>query len=172
MPEVPDNVPIYISSDFDAVDDDGAAGAEAQARISTSREALLEDRSAATWQPYLPPQTSQTSASASESSAMLADSDAEIAAQLIPVLENCYKGISGLQTGKMARFHWASSPLAKASYACFAPGQYTSIEGAQREPSGRIYFAGEHCSFEFQGFMNGAAQTGREAAEAILQTLD
>ena len=81
MPEVPDNVPIYISSDFDAVDDDGAAGAEAQARISTSREALLEDRSAATWQPYLPPQTSQTSASASESSAMLADSDAEIAAQ-------------------------------------------------------------------------------------------
>lgn len=99
-------------------------------------------------------------------------SDAEIAAQLIPILENCYQGISGLQTGKMARFHWASSPLAKASYACFAPGQYTSIEGAQREPSGRIYFAGEHCSFEFQGFMNGAAQTGREAAEAILQTLD
>jgi monoamine oxidase len=98
-------------------------------------------------------------------------SDAEIATQLYPIMENCFPGITGLQTGKMARFYWAGSPFAKASYACFAPGQYTTIEGAQREPSGNIYFAGEHCSFEFQGFMNGAAQTGREAAEAILKAM-
>ncbi|MBA4075961.1 MAG: hypothetical protein C0508_13040, partial [Cyanobacteria bacterium PR.023] len=81
MPEVPDNVPIYISSDFDAVDDDGASGGEAQAKLPTSREALLEDRSAATWQPYLPPQGVQGSARASESSPVVDGNDADIAAQ-------------------------------------------------------------------------------------------
>jgi monoamine oxidase len=31
-----------------------------------------------------------------------------------------------------------------------------------------VFFAGEHCSDEFQGFMNGAAQSGRLAARAVL----
>jgi len=98
-------------------------------------------------------------------------SDGEFASQLMPVLESIFPGITLLQTQKFARYQWAASPFAKASYACFKPGQYTTLEGAQREPSGNIYFAGEHCSFEFQGFMNGAAQTGREAAEAIIKAI-
>lgn len=98
-------------------------------------------------------------------------SDNDITAQLMPVLENVFPGITALQTQKQARFQWASYPYAKASYTCFKPGQYTSLEGVQREPSGNIFFAGEHCSFEFQGFMNGAAQTGREAAEAIITAI-
>jgi monoamine oxidase len=35
------------------------------------------------------------------------------------------------------------------------------------EPIGDVYFAGEHCSVDYQGFMNGAAETGRIAAEQI-----
>lgn len=61
MPEVPDNVPIYISSDFaDADDDDNTAASENTLKpassSASSRESLLEDRSAAAWQPYLPSQ--------------------------------------------------------------------------------------------------------------------
>jgi S1-C subfamily serine protease len=63
MPEVPDNVPIYISSDF--ADDDSAASGEAEI-ISSSRESLLEDRSAATWQPYVRPLTADSSGDTSE----------------------------------------------------------------------------------------------------------
>ena len=36
---------------------------------------------------------------------------------------------------------------------------------------GNLFFAGEHCSRDFQGFMNGGAQTGPMAAEAILQRI-
>ncbi|MBP6746714.1 trypsin-like peptidase domain-containing protein [bacterium] len=61
MPEVPDNVPIYISSDFadsDADDDDNSAASEntvkSASSLASTRESLLEDRSAAAWQPYLP----------------------------------------------------------------------------------------------------------------------
>jgi monoamine oxidase len=98
-------------------------------------------------------------------------SDQEIAAQMLPVLESCFPGIQSAHAGRSARFHWGSSPFSKASYACFAPGQYTSFEGIQREASGNIYFAGEHCSYDFQGFMNGAAETGKAAALAVLQRI-
>ena len=36
---------------------------------------------------------------------------------------------------------------------------------------GNLLFAGEHTSDEYYGFMNGAAQTGRLAAEAALRRL-
>jgi monoamine oxidase len=36
-------------------------------------------------------------------------------------------------------------------------------------PVGNVYFAGEHCGGDFSGFMNGAALSGREAAEAIVE---
>lgn len=39
-------------------------------------------------------------------------------------------------------------------------------------PIGDVYFAGEHCSVDFQGFMNGAAETGRVAAEQILEKIN
>jgi monoamine oxidase len=33
---------------------------------------------------------------------------------------------------------------------------------------GNIHFAGEHCSINFQGFMEGGAQEGVRAADEIL----
>jgi hypothetical protein len=35
-------------------------------------------------------------------------------------------------------------------------------------PVGNLYFAGEHCSDDFKGYMNGAVETGKRAAEQIL----
>lgn len=75
MPEVPDNVPIYISSapDDDEPVDSSASGGE---RPLASRESLLEDRSASTWQPYLQPTTSKSeSASDSADLNLKVDSD-------------------------------------------------------------------------------------------------
>ena len=53
----------------------------------------------------------------------------------------------------------------------YLPGQYTSIAGAEFEPVGNLYFAGEHTSLDYQGYMNGGAETGRRAAEGILEKL-
>ncbi len=64
---------------------------------------------------------------------------------------------------------WSRSPFQKGSYACPMPGQFTSFIGSEGEPelNGRLLFAGEHCSSEFQGFMNGAVETGNMAAEIL-----
>lgn len=67
--------------------------------------------------------------------------------------------------------HWPSNPLALGSYTCYKPGQFTSIAGLEGLPIGNVFFAGEHANsfYEWQGFMEGAALSGVDAASAILQ---
>ncbi|MDP2343804.1 MAG: NAD(P)/FAD-dependent oxidoreductase [Deltaproteobacteria bacterium] len=76
-----------------------------------------------------------------------------------------------VRTGSSARCHWPSDPWARGSYACYRPGQWTRIAGVEGEPVGRLFFAGEHCSRVYQGFINGAVETGELAADAIAKLL-
>ena len=94
---------------------------------------------------------------------------AEQAARLLPGIEAAFPGLSAGRNGRVERFHWPSHPYSRGSYACYRPGQWTTIRGAEFEPVGNLFFAGEHCSADFQGFMNGAAETGRRAATAIME---
>ncbi len=93
------------------------------------------------------------------------------AGRLLPGLERIFPGTGPARNGSAARFHWPSYEFTRGSYACYRPGQWTTIAGAEGRPEGNLYFAGEHCSRDYQGFMNGAAQTGRLAAAAILARL-
>ena len=84
-------------------------------------------------------------------------------------LDAIYPGISGARTGaREARFHWPTHPWTLGSYACFTPGQWTTIRGAMGESVGQLHFAGEHCAFDNQGFMEGGVETGEWAAAAVL----
>lgn len=73
--------------------------------------------------------------------------------------------------GKLSRFHWASNPYALGSYSVYKTGQWTTLSGHESTPVGNIFFAGEHCSENFQGFMNGAAESGRLAAVSLVARL-
>ncbi|HET7924999.1 MAG TPA: FAD-dependent oxidoreductase [Rhodanobacteraceae bacterium] len=87
----------------------------------------------------------------------------------VAALEAIYPGLSSARTNaREARFHWPSHPWTLGSYACFTPGQWTTIRGAIGERSGNLHFAGEHCAFDNQGFMEGGVETGEWAATAIL----
>ena len=73
---------------------------------------------------------------------------------------------------------WIDDPFTRGSYTNFKPGQFTRFGGllwleengaaTQIARSGPIFFAGEHVSDAWPGFMNGGAQTGRLAAQAII----
>lgn len=80
--------------------------------------------------------------------------------RLFPGLKKRYNGTSQL-------WPWPSYEWSKAAYSCWKTGQWTAFAGAEGEPEGNVFFAGEHCSVEFQGFMNGAVESGRKAAEAV-----
>jgi len=90
---------------------------------------------------------------------------------LLPGVEKAFPGLSARRNGKTARFHWPTYPWSKAAYASYRVGQWSTIAGVEGQSVGNIFFAGEHCSEDFQGFMNGGAQTGKDAASAVLTAL-
>ena len=89
----------------------------------------------------------------------------------LPGLNKVFPGIALHQNGNTDRFHWPTHPWTKGSYACYKPGQWTTIAGAERKHVGNLLFAGEHCSLDFQGYMNGGAETGRKAAKKIIDLM-
>ena len=50
-------------------------------------------------------------------------------------------------------------------------GQWTQMYGVEGERVGNLFFAGEHCSLEYQGYMEGGCETGEAAAAEILEDL-
>ncbi len=72
--------------------------------------------------------------------------------------------------GSAIRQHWPSNPFVKGSYASYRVGQWRffGLEGARE---GNQHFCGEHCSEDFQGYMEGGADTGTLVAAEVLDDL-
>lgn len=83
-------------------------------------------------------------------------------------LDKIYPGSLAAGTGRNLKYCWAGNPYSKGGYSSMKKGQWSTLAGWEALPVGNLYFAGEQVSLEFQGYMNGAATTGRQAAEAIL----
>ncbi|MCY7374085.1 MAG: FAD-dependent oxidoreductase, partial [Spirochaetaceae bacterium] len=66
---------------------------------------------------------------------------------------------------------WKAHPWTLGSYSYWKVGQYTAFSGVEGEPVGTCHFAGEHTSQDFQGYLNGAVETGYRAAGEILAAL-
>jgi monoamine oxidase len=80
-------------------------------------------------------------------------------------LEALYPGFTEALAGKTFFMDWPNEPWTKASYSFPAPGQITSQgpmlhDGLQ----GRLHFAGEHTSYRFVGYMEGALYSGSQVA--------
>jgi monoamine oxidase len=95
---------------------------------------------------------------------------AEQAERFAAHLDRVFPGAAALRTGQV-RFHWPSFRWTRGSYACYLPGQWTGISGAEAERVGNLHFAGEHTSVDFQGFMEGACESGERAAGEVLADL-
>ena len=79
-----------------------------------------------------------------------------------------YPGIGAVWNGLSTQGLPHLDPNMKCSYSYFKTGQYESIAGYERVRQGNVFFAGEHCSFDFQGFMEGGASEGERAAVEML----
>src|SRR5262249_22769049 len=63
--------------------------------------------------------------------------------------------------------NWGNDPWARGGYAYFDPGFEPNWRDWLARPFGRVTFAGEHTSVKWQGYMNGAIETGQRAAHEI-----
>ena len=62
---------------------------------------------------------------------------------------------------------WESDPWSRGGYAVFDAGFPTSQREWLAQPCGQILFAGEHTSLRWQGYMNGAVESGHRAASEV-----
>jgi monoamine oxidase len=93
------------------------------------------------------------------------------ARQLLAQMEPIFPGITQQWNGKAMLSTPFTDPNFLCSYSYWKPGQYTGFSGYEKVRQGNIHFAGEHCSINFQGFMEGGASEGVRAANEILSDL-
>ncbi len=87
-------------------------------------------------------------------------------------LEQVFPGSKSAFDGNKVLQHWPSQEFTLGSYTCLKPGQYTAFYGVAGTPEhqNKLLFAGEHCSIEHSGYMNGGVESGNLAAQLILKT--
>jgi monoamine oxidase len=95
----------------------------------------------------------------------------KFAQQLLTQMDLIYPGISNQWNKKAMLSTPFTDPNFLCSYSYWKPGQYTGFSGYEKKRQGNIHFAGEHCSQDFQGFMEGGASEGVRAAGEILADL-
>ncbi|MFN0250325.1 MAG: flavin monoamine oxidase family protein [Kofleriaceae bacterium] len=92
---------------------------------------------------------------------------------VLPWLEKVWPGISAKYVPNSAvRMHWPSYEHTKGSYGCYKVGQWQVFYGTEGLREGNQHFCGEHCSEDYQGYMEGAAETGTLVAAEILDDLE
>jgi monoamine oxidase len=68
--------------------------------------------------------------------------------------------------------NWSTNPLTRGSYGCVMLGQWSTMVGAlgQSELNKHMFFAGEHTSLDFQGYMEGGFESGTRAAGEVINS--
>jgi monoamine oxidase len=93
------------------------------------------------------------------------------AARFTSQIEQVFPGLKALWNGKATSSIPHLDPNFGCSYSYWKVGQYHAFSGYEKVRQGNIFFAGEHCSQDFQGFMEGAASEGVRAANEIIAQL-
>jgi len=65
------------------------------------------------------------------------------------------------------KYYWGKDPFSYGAYAMYGVGQWFGIMPELKKSHGRVHFAGEHLA-DWQGFMEGAINSGEEAAQKAI----
>jgi monoamine oxidase len=96
---------------------------------------------------------------------------ATLAQRFLKQLEPVFPGITRQWNGRATLSTPMLDPNLNCSYSYWKVGQYAGFSGWEGKRQGNVHFAGEHCSQDFQGYMEGGASTGLAAANEILADL-
>jgi monoamine oxidase len=69
----------------------------------------------------------------------------------------------------MVNYYWGSDSYSQGAYAIYNKKQWLEVREALNKNHQMVYFAGEHLA-DWQGFMEGAINSGEDAAEMILNS--
>ncbi|MFD0147087.1 MULTISPECIES: flavin monoamine oxidase family protein [unclassified Streptomyces] len=82
-----------------------------------------------------------------------------------------FPGTSTAYTGRAQLSAWHRNPWALGAYSCWPVGYLHRYAGYEGTAQGNVHIGGEHCSYDFQGFMEGGATEGERAAREVIDAL-
>jgi monoamine oxidase len=86
-------------------------------------------------------------------------------------VEPVFPGVSALWNGRAAGSMAHLNPHFGGSYSYYRPGQYAAFGGYEPVRQGNVFFAGEHTTQDYQGYMEGAAFTGTQVGAELAKVL-
>ena len=93
------------------------------------------------------------------------------AQQFLSQIEPVLPGLSQHWNGRATVDYWTGYEWTRGSYSYWKVGQYTGFSGIEGRQEGNAHFCGEHTSIDFQGYLNGAVETGERAASEVIDDL-
>ncbi|MEU9701991.1 NAD(P)/FAD-dependent oxidoreductase [Streptomyces sp. NPDC047981] len=82
-----------------------------------------------------------------------------------------FPGTSAAYTGRAQLSAWHRDPYTLGAYSCWPVGYLHRYAGYEGTAQGNVHIGGEHCSYDFQGFMEGGATEGERAAREVIDAL-
>jgi monoamine oxidase len=67
---------------------------------------------------------------------------------------------------------WGIDPYSLGGYTCYRVGEWSAFLDSEAPREGNLFFAGEHCSRVYQGYMEGACETAEQVVQEILADLN
>lgn len=95
----------------------------------------------------------------------------EMTKKFLDKLNLVLPGSIGNWNGLATVDHWLSNLWTKGSYSYLKVGQHTKFAGVLEQREGNIFFAGEHTSIKYPGYLNGAVESGERAAQEVFEDI-
>ncbi|GAA4858814.1 flavin monoamine oxidase family protein [Kitasatospora terrestris] len=86
-------------------------------------------------------------------------------------IDSVWPGTKAAWNGRATLSAWHLNPYSYGAYSYWPTGYLTTYAGYEGTAQGNLHFAGEHTSYDFQGYMNGGAVEGARAAGEVLAAL-
>jgi monoamine oxidase len=102
-----------------------------------------------------------------DKAAVIADLSKERSAQIVMDTLEPHFGKNQHLLNKQVNYYWGIDEFSKGAYAMYGKGQWFGLRPILQKSFLRTHFAGEHVA-DWQGFMEGAINTGEAAADAVL----
>lgn len=94
-----------------------------------------------------------------------------LATRMLTGIDAFFPGTKNAWNGRAQLSAWHRNPYSLGAYSYWPTGylhRYARYEGTAQ---GNVHIGGEHCSYDFQGFMEGGATEGERAAREVITAL-
>ncbi|WP_370411472.1 flavin monoamine oxidase family protein [Streptomyces fradiae] len=95
----------------------------------------------------------------------------DLVARYLKGIDAFFPGTSKSYTGRAQLSAWHENPYSLGAYSYWPVGYLHRYAGYEGTAQGNLHIGGEHCSYDFQGFMEGGATEGERAAREVIAAL-